>query len=777
MRRLAVVLLFLCCASKPRATTYYVDGACPTAGNGSSSSCLSSPTTNNPKKLITDGIALLGAGGDVLNIRGVHAAHNTGGENCPGSTDGLYTLFSEGNSLSVTKVGAAGNEIVMQPNGYVGAGTGEVVRIEGVKLTTSGWTQCSVCNSGTCNGVTGTCGDVWYYTLAGEKLYFARKANGTVTHRRSCRTGDGDSVATCNARITSTYDAVGYFASSNWDGEAGETILVRWGPTISNPNSTAGTGVNWGRRDVIDVQNTTAYFTIQGLGIYNGGRAAIEQVPVVDHLSILNNTISLFNDSEQGSARPIATDSLTNMLIQGNDISYSSSEPIHISTYTSGVTSGLIKDNFVHDIGDNVVLGDGTRGTPNCTTFTNDAPLAGYSTTGDFSGLTVEGNIFRQCNEPWRFGTCNGGACGAVGILLESACDGMTVRSNIISGVEQGFKWGAGAQTTDHANNHKIYDNLIYGLNDGQHAGPSDCFHVDTGGSTVPVQGNEVWNNTCVGFNDSCLKIHTAASGSGVSGNEFENNICQRASLTSPSVFLVDSPTGVNPGTLANNVAWGGQTSGQIGNLNGASYNCSTDPATKCADPAFVNAGANNYHIQTSSPAKNAGTTSGMPSGRTSDINNTIASAHGLPAYNDGTTIQNGVWDIGADEIPWPTLTISKSDSPDPVNTGYNLTYTLSYHNTGAADATGVTISDTIPTHTTFYSATNGGSLSGSVVTWSIGTVAAGGSGSVQLIVTVDCPLINNTVITNGTYSISSNELSAVSGVADTTTAHRVLCP
>src|SRR5260221_9400442 len=53
-----------------------------------------------------------------------------------------------------------------------------------------------------------------------------------------------------------------------------------------------------------------------------------------------------------------------------------------------------------------------------------------------------------------------------------------------------------------------------------------------------------------------------------------------------------------------------------------------------------------------------------------------------------------------------PTLNISKADGPDPVNAGSNITYTISYSNTGNQNATGVVISDTIPTNTAFVSAT-----------------------------------------------------------------------
>ena len=95
-----------------------------------------------------------------------------------------------------------------------------------------------------------------------------------------------------------------------------------------------------------------------------------------------------------------------------------------------------------------------------------------------------------------------------------------------------------------------------------------------------------------------------------------------------------------------------------------------------------------------------------------------------------------------------PLLGISGGGSPDPVDAGGTLTYTLDYGNTGNADATGVVISDTVPANTTFVSATAGGVLSGSTVTWSVGNLAADVSGSVQMMVLVDSPLPNGTTTT-----------------------------
>src|SRR5207247_657725 len=148
----------------------------------------------------------------------------------------------------------------------------------------------------------------------------------------------------------------------------------------------------------------------------------------------------------------------------------------------------------------------------------------------------------------------------------------------------------------------------------------------------------------------------------------------------------------------------------------------------------------------------------------------------------NGTSITNSTYSIDSNETSpvsgasvstavtsAPILAVSKTDSPDPVAAGGNLTYTLSYSNTGNANATGVVLTDTVPANTTFVSATAGGTLASGVVTWSPGNLAAGASGSVQMVVRVASPLANGTSITNSTYSIDSNETSPVSGASVST--------
>src|ERR671934_13666 len=99
-------------------------------------------------------------------------------------------------------------------------------------------------------------------------------------------------------------------------------------------------------------------------------------------------------------------------------------------------------------------------------------------------------------------------------------------------------------------------------------------------------------------------------------------------------------------------------------------------------------------------------------------------------------------------------LSVTKSDSPDPVLAGNNITYTLTVNNAGPSDATGVSLSDPIPAGTSFVSATGGGTNTAGTVTWSLGTIASGGSAQVTLVVKVDS---SRTADITNTVSVTSN--------------------
>ena len=114
-----------------------------------------------------------------------------------------------------------------------------------------------------------------------------------------------------------------------------------------------------------------------------------------------------------------------------------------------------------------------------------------------------------------------------------------------------------------------------------------------------------------------------------------------------------------------------------------------------------------------------------------------------------------------------PGLTIFKS-APASVASGSNLTYTISYSNTGTANATNVVIRDPLPAGTTFVSASNGGMLSGGNVVFNIGTVNAGtGSQTVTFTVTVNAPA--GGTVANNNYTIEGDGISPIPGPPVTT--------
>ena len=105
---------------------------------------------------------------------------------------------------------------------------------------------------------------------------------------------------------------------------------------------------------------------------------------------------------------------------------------------------------------------------------------------------------------------------------------------------------------------------------------------------------------------------------------------------------------------------------------------------------------------------------------------------------------------IPGKEISYNPLNLNKVDDVSTcINSGDTITYTISYANGNPSDVTNVTITDTMPAEVTFVSSTGGGSQSGNIVTWNIGTVTTGASGSVTLTVQVNPSTPAGTLIVN----------------------------
>ncbi|MEZ5145347.1 MAG: SdrD B-like domain-containing protein [Acidimicrobiales bacterium] len=115
-----------------------------------------------------------------------------------------------------------------------------------------------------------------------------------------------------------------------------------------------------------------------------------------------------------------------------------------------------------------------------------------------------------------------------------------------------------------------------------------------------------------------------------------------------------------------------------------------------------------------------------------------------------------------------PNMAVTKSDSGATVAPGGTVTYAIGYANNGAGNATGVTLTETVPANSTFnagassagWSCANG-APAGTTCTLAIGAVAAGGSGTRNFAVTAVNPVPAGVSQLSNTVSVSSTEPDA----------------
>lgn len=110
-------------------------------------------------------------------------------------------------------------------------------------------------------------------------------------------------------------------------------------------------------------------------------------------------------------------------------------------------------------------------------------------------------------------------------------------------------------------------------------------------------------------------------------------------------------------------------------------------------------------------------------------------------------------------------LSITKVASPEPVNLGDTLTYTITVNNNGPASASGVAMTDTLPSAVTFQSVSSLASCSQSAgtVNCTIGTMASGQT----VIITISC-----TATTMSTSSLATNTATVTSTTSDPNAAN-----
>ena len=134
-----------------------------------------------------------------------------------------------------------------------------------------------------------------------------------------------------------------------------------------------------------------------------------------------------------------------------------------------------------------------------------------------------------------------------------------------------------------------------------------------------------------------------------------------------------------------------------------------------------------------------------------------------------------------------PVLLLEKTVDRTSAAAGEELTYTFTYRNVGAAAATGVVLTDSLPNGVTFVSASNNGSESGRIVTWDLPDILPGQTLSEFLKVEIDPgittgPLTNQAAISSpnafqnlvtgqGTTSVRAAPVLTLNKTVDTTHA------
>ncbi|HBO14126.1 MAG TPA: hypothetical protein DD491_15165, partial [Halieaceae bacterium] len=171
------------------------------------------------------------------------------------------------------------------------------------------------------------------------------------------------------------------------------------------------------------------------------------------------------------------------------------------------------------------------------------------------------------------------------------------------------------------------------------------------------------------------------------------------------------------------------------------------------AGTSFVAASNNGIEVSPGVVRWNLGALAPLAGGR---VTVEVATVSGV---NDGSVITNvaSASSTGTSSAVAQATTIERSHTElevtitaaqDPVAAGAQEVLTVAWTNTGNQDTTNALVTATVPPDTGFVSATGGGSFDGTgLVTFNVGNLPAGASGSATITLNVASPLANGTVL------------------------------
>jgi len=198
----------------------------------------------------------------------------------------------------------------------------------------------------------------------------------------------------------------------------------------------------------------------------------------------------------------------------------------------------------------------------------------------------------------------------------------------------------------------------------------------------------------------------------------------------------------------------------------GAGFTCGISGSTvTCTNPTFASGAATNITITVTAPAS-----AGLIS------NSAIVSAS-TPDPNTADNNSGAVSTVSGSA----DLGITKTDSPDPVTVGANVTYTITVTNAGPSSASNVSVTDTLPatlTHVSSTSTQGSCGFTSPTVTCAVGTLLNGGTATITIIATANTAgTISNTASVSATDSdpnVTNNSATATTTATPTLSINNV---
>lgn len=402
--------------------------------------------------------------------------------------------------------------------------------------------------------------------------------------------------------------------------------------------------------------------------------------------------------------------------------------------------------------------------------------------TGDYG-------IRNQNHGPFTFdgGLVSGNQGGGI---YNSTSSATLSNLSIVSNTGGGGVYNSGATLTHLTMNHcVVMSNTATsggGIFNGGVGAQADIYNTSISGNTATAAGGGVYNNGSMILNGSTIDHNHARTGGGIdqSGGSLHltnDTLSSNTASDNGGGLYNRSDTILTNVTFNGNTASGPETGGNIFNVwqlatqntivanSEADGNCfnsdgflnslghNLDSANTCGfgamgdltntnpllGPLQDNGGATLTHaLLPGSPAIDTGDNNGCP----------------LTDQRGVSRPQGAICDIGAFEVisgGEANLSITKDVSPDPVDIGATLIYTLAVSNAGPDSATAVSVTDTLPFGVTYGGVSGNGwscGHAGGMVTCTRPSLAVGAAPNIVITVTAPASglMIINTAIVSG---------------------------